>query len=289
MANTVNADLIWEILNDEEVTSLGTMSAPWLDFSYRLDLEPKGPKAQINVPYVTAGSTTLTNPSNFESGNSTIGDINVSATHYSQPFHLTQDQMNSGLQLKWLVKKNVQVLRNALVDAVFAPVTNANFGADVVDVVSTSFGTDDLVDIWAACKDFPIKNLWLDGSYVAELIPTNTQSFNVSQMGFQGAFGFDSIKVHNRWSGAGTNIIGFCAADAAIAVGTAFPRLDALVTSIAGAQIESVNVTVEHINLPVQFNVWVNTAGRVAWASMDVMLGAAAADTNCGKVVGNGS
>lgn len=288
MANTINADLIWEILNEEEVTSLGTMSAPWNDFSYKVDLAPKGPKAQINVPYVTGGSTTLTNPSSFESGDSTIGDINVAATHYSQPFHITQDQANDGIQLRWLLKKNMQVLRNALVDAVFAPVTNANFGADVADVAATSFSTTQLKLVWAACKDFPTKHLYLDGEAVAQFIPTNSDAFSLSAGGFVGAYGFDSIKVHNRWSGAGSNIIGFCATDSAIAVGTAFPRIDELVTSVAGSSIQSVNVMIEQINLPVQFNLWVNTAGRVAWASMDVMLGAAAADTNSGKVIGNG-
>lgn len=287
MANTINADLIWEILNNDEITTLGTLAAPWLDFSYLVDLEPKAPKAQINVPLVTAGATALTNATNFESGDSTVGDVNVAASQYTVPFHVTQAQVNSGIQLRWLLKKNMQVLQNKLVDVVFANVTNANFGADVVNVASTSFGTDDLVDIWAAAKDLPRKNLWLDGAYVAELLPTNKESFSLSAMGFMGAYGFDSIKVHNRWDGT-SNIKGFVASDDAIAVGTAYPKVDELVTSIAGSVIESSNVMIEALNLPVQFNLWVNTAGRVAWASLDLMMGSAAADTNAGKVIGAG-
>jgi len=284
MANTVNADLVYEILNDEEVTTLGTLSAPWLDFSYKVDLEAKAPGAQINVPVVSAGATVQENASNFESGDSTIGDANVHAAQQTASFHVTQAQVNDGIQLRWLLKKNMQNLQNALVDKVFAVVTNANFGADVVNVASTSFGTDDLVDIWAACKNFPRKNLWLDGAYVAELLPTTRESFALSAMGFQGAYGFDSIKVHNRWDGT-SSIKGFCASDSAIAVGTAFPKVDELVTGLSA--IQSTNVMLEQINLPVQFNLWVNTAGRVAWASLDCMIGAAAADTNAGKVIGD--
>ena len=44
-------------------------------------------------------------------------------------------------------------------------------------LLSTAFDADDTKTLWAAIKDSDIKNLILDGSYYAQLNPTNRDAF----------------------------------------------------------------------------------------------------------------
>ena len=96
-------------------------------------------KKTIQVKKATAGSTTLTNTAEFEQGDSTLDNIAVTPDQFSQPFHITNAEKQSGHKLMDLMKINFRALANKIIDTALAPVTNANFGADTVDVAKYSF------------------------------------------------------------------------------------------------------------------------------------------------------
>lgn len=287
MANTINSSLVKELLQDSKVvTTLGTRVAPLLDqLSVIVETDPVAPNANINVPVVSSGPTVQTNATNFESGNSTVGLCQVTAVQLTASFHMTNDENNTGYRLRWLLKKAVQQLCLAIVDKILAEVTTTNFGNAVLDSTAANFSSTDLATIWAGNngKNFLNHYLLLDGDYYAKLLPTTLESFRPET---PGAFGFDSIRVHNRWTGAGSNIIGFHFDDPAIAVGMGFPALN---STIARDMLASENVMIEDLGIPVQYNEWVARNGRIHWGSLDIMVGADTADGSAGEVITDGA
>ena len=287
MANTINASLIKELLQDSKVvTTLGTRVAPLLDqLSVIVETDPVAPNANINVPVVSSGPTVQTNASNFESGDSTVGLCKVTAVQLTASFHMTNTENNTGYRLRWLIKKAMQQLCMAIVDKILAEVTTTNFGSAVLDSTAANFDSSDLATIWAGGngKNFLNHYLLLDGDYFAKLLPTTLESFRPET---PGAFGFDSILVNNRWTGAGTGVIGFHFDDPAIAVGLGWPALN---STIAKDMLASENVMIEELGIPVQYNEWVARQGRTHWGSLDIMVGADAADTSAGELITNGA
>jgi hypothetical protein len=278
MANTIPSTLVPDIVEEAAITTLGPLLSVVNSFTHQIEVNPIAPGASVKVGVVTAGATASTNPSSYESGDSTKVQRSVTVDEHNVSFHATQAEMNNGHRVSHLVQKNMQVLGNAIRDALFAPITEANFGSAVVDKAAASFAPADTKTIWAACKDFPTKNLILDGGHYAQLLPTNAESFRPGQ---QGAYGFDSIHVNNRWDGAGTDIIGFCGTQDALVYASGEPQSD---DGLIAALEDRIMVEIPG-GLMVYMSSWVSLATRARWSSLGVMFGAAAGDTTAGKVI----
>jgi hypothetical protein len=54
------------------------------------------PRSTVQVRKITVGSTTLTNATNFEQGGSTTTPVSVSVAQITQPFNVTNDELNKG-------------------------------------------------------------------------------------------------------------------------------------------------------------------------------------------------
>lgn len=282
MANTYDSGLVAEILHDTAITTLGDVCAAVDKFTLEVTADPMKPASTVNVPLVTAGASVLTNPASFESGDSTVGTVAVTAAHKSVPFHATSAEMNKGYRVKNLLQKNLQVLGNAVQDVIFAPITEANFGSAVFDNTAANFSSSDLPTIWAAGENFNQRHLFLDGAYYSKLLPTNAESFKPAETG---AYGFDSINLNTRWDGAGTDIIGFLGDRSAVAVVASEPYMtDNVRADLSG---------LEQVTLPngivISLCSWVSRATRAEWCSVDLMIGAAAGDTDAGKVIEGGT
>jgi hypothetical protein len=282
MANTYDSGLVQEILHDTAITTLGTVCANVDKFSHQVEIDPLKPLSTVNVPLVTAGSAVITNGANFEVGDSTVGNVQVTMAHKSVPFHATAAEMNAGHRVKNLLTKNLQVLGNAIQDIIFAPLTTTNFGTAGFDDTAANFTSADLPTIWTAAKEYTERNLWLDGAYYAKLLPTNAESF---RPGETGAYGFDSINVNNRWDGAGAKVIGVVADRSAVAVASGEAYMPENVRNDLSGM--------ESITLPngivISLCSWVSRATRAEWCSVDVMIGAAAGDTTAAEVIEDGT
>jgi hypothetical protein len=283
MANTIASALVVDVARDTVLTIAQNKLASLNAFSRDFSADALAPLKNVQVPKATAGATVQTDATNFESGDSTLTNIPVTVNQYSASFHLTNAQVQSGHRLSSLMEINFRQLANKILDVAFAPVTNANFGADAVDVAPASFDSDDLKTLWAAIEDSDVKNVILDGTNYAQILPTNLDSFNLNQ---NGAYGFDGIYNNNRWDGAGSNIVGLACGDGAIACASGVPVID---PSIANMMIDQELIEIPDLGITVQFCRWASISGREVWASFDVMFGASLGDANVGAVLGNGA
>ena len=228
------------------------------------------PLATVQVRKATAGATTQTNATNFESGDSTLDNIPVTINQYSQSFHITNAEMNSGHSLANLAQINAQTFVNSISDVYTALMVAANFGAATTIGAAANFDSADLPPILALAKNYRSKNLLLDGGHLAYLLPTDKFQF---ALGEAGAYGFDLIAEQNRWTNGVANIAGFICSPDAIAVASGLP-----VELPSGEFLQMSTISLP-IGLTVQSCVWFSRAGRVHWASYDVMFGAGPGDT----------
>ena len=283
MSNTFDSALVTDSLRDVAITVLQSRLAPLNAFSQDFSADPLKPRATVQVPIATAGGTTQTNASNFESGGSTLDNVAVSVSQYSNSFHLTNDQINGGHRLEKIAKINLHQLANKIIDVALAPVTAANFGAATIDVDTAGDVTAaSLKTLWAAIKDGDSRNLIVDGSIYAQFLPANLDAFQLAAGGKNvGMYGFDFFSYNNRWDGAEATVKGFACSPQAIAVASGLPAND-----IAGSDMMAVeNIEIPDLGLTVQMNMWVSRATRAVWASYDVMFGAAKGDPNALKII----
>lgn len=282
MANTFPTDLVHEIVSESSITTLGPVLGAVNSFSHEVMADPIAPASTVKVGVTTAGATAGTNPANYESGDSTKVTRSVTIDEHSVSFHVTQAQLNKGHTLAQLIRKNMQSIANAARDAVFAPLTVANYGAASLHSTAANFDADDLKTIWAAAKDFPTKHLLLDGAYYAKLLPTNAESFRPGQTG---AYGYDSISVNNRWDGADSGVVGFVGTTDALVIASGEPVTDGGLVDL----LDSYEAVPLDGGLTAYVASWVSLATRARWMSIGLMLGAAPGDTTAGKLITDGS
>ena len=272
MANTIDADLLIDTLSSQVITFLGDRLAPLRAFSRDFSPEELIQAKNVQVPKITGGSTTLTNPTSFESGDSTTTNIPVPITHYSQPFHITSGQYNQRIRLEMLAKANLQALANKLSDVWTALVLDADISTTNTTVAQASFVAASAKAGWAQIAKCSEKHLIIDGVAYAQLAPDNKNSFDLGQTG---AYGYDGIHLQTRWTGATANVYGIACGPEFMAVAAGIPlQAPGVAQEMVGQKI----VTIDSLGLSVQVNTWVSRSSRALWASYDLMFGAAIAD-----------
>jgi hypothetical protein len=283
MANTFDSALVTDVLRDMAITVLQSRLAPLNVFTQDFSADSIAPRKTVQVPIATAGSTTQTNATNFESGDSTLDNVAVAVNQYSNSFTLTNDEINQGFRIQNIAKINLHKLANKIIDVAMTPVTTANFGAAVVDVDTAALVTSaELKTLWGALKDGDVRNLVVDGSIYANFLPSNLEAFNLASNGRNtGIYGFDFFGYNNRWDGAGATIKGFACSPQAIAVASGVPQN----TPASSDMIAQENVLIPDLGLTVQMNMWVSRSSRALWASYDVMFGAAKGDGSALKLL----
>ena len=199
MGNTLASGLIPDYLADGIIMDSHNKLAMLDAFSHNFTLDVLRPRASVEVANWTAGPTVQTNATDFESGDSTLAAVQVTVNQYTAPFHLSNAAQNQGFQLQQLAMGAMYKLVDAISDVCTALMTNANYSADNVIGAAASFDYADLPAIWVLGKNWPRKNLVLDGSYLGYLLPQTRDWF---KLGEAGAYGFDLIAENNRWTSA---------------------------------------------------------------------------------------
>ena len=283
MANSFASALAVDTLAEESITTLGPVLGLLSNFSLDVAVNPVSPGSRIQVEVVSGGATAQTNPSSYtSSSDSTKIARSVTVNQHSISFKVTQAELNNGHRLRSLLRKNLQVIGTACRDAIFAPITAANYGAAVLDSTAAAFDASDLQTVWAGTKDFPTRHLILDGGYFSKLLPTNADSFLPGQ---SGAYGFDSIGMNNAWAGAEAKVIGFCGSADALAIASGEPIMD--------DEIQDLLSFFEPVELPGGLTAYLSSftdlATRTRYMNISVMLGAAVGDNTAGAIITNGS
>lgn len=274
-ANTIAAALTPDVVADTVITVAPNKLAVLGRISNRFSTDRLMPRATVQVPFVSAGPTVLVNPASFESGDMTISNKPITVDHLSSPIHLTSDQIQKGRAIGNGIEMATNQLLDKISDTITALMVVGTFatGANIIGAGST-MTVAKLSAIFATCKNFPQKLLLLDGGHLAYLIPSTMDSFKLGQ---QGAYGFDGIFEHNRYTGATANSVGFCMSSSAILLASGLPIKGAAVAQ----QMQSSEVALP-IGLTIEVNQWASIAGRQEWLSLDVLFGAGAGDTSLG-------
>ena len=288
MANNLTSSLILDTIGKRSVTYLGNILAPFSAFSTDFSTESFTQGQNVRIPVATVGATVQTKPTNWESGDSNISNVNVLVSQYSVSFQLTPRELNNGFRLDQLVDINLQNFGNKLIDVAFTPFTTTNFSN--ITVAQSSLVGANLQTAWAGIAKVPVKNLILDGTAYSKLLPTSL----TTEIGPRpGLAGFDGIYLNTRWTGAGTNIYGFAGGAGAVAMVSGLPEtnsdgmvgLEQSVVSIQLGGRGSLGQGPSGPVLPVLTSTWLSMATRTRWVSFDVMLGASATgDTAAGYV-----
>jgi hypothetical protein len=282
MANTFPTDLVKQLSRNAAMTSLGPVLGAVNAFAYDVATDPQASGSTVQVDIVTDGTAAASNPTNYETGDTTKVARQVTISEVSKSFHVTQAQLNKGHSLRNLIGKNMQLVANAARDIVFAPITTTNYGAAILDSTAADFVPADLKTIWSECKDFPEKHLLIDGAWYAKLLPDNANSFRPGQ---SGAYGWDSIAMNNRWDGAGDDLIGFAGGRDALAIASGEPVIDASLV----AQFDMYEEVELEGGLSAYVASWASTATRTRWMSIGLMIGAQVGDATAGRVIRDGS
>lgn len=290
MSNTLSSSLVLDSISRVCITPLGNILAPLNAFSTNFSDEQYTKGQNVRFRYATTGPTAQTNPTNWESGDSIQDNVNLKVDHYSVSWHLDPDAIEKGFVLDQLVAKAYQSFGNKLIDVAFAPLTSSgttNF-SNVVGA-QAALNPANLKTVWAAIAQAPTKNLILDSTALANIMPSDRFGFDLggAKTGQgQPGYGYDGIWLNTRWSGAGANVYGFAGHPGALGIISGIP----IVEDEVKADLNMTTLTVPLAGggsmgqggmaptMTVLASTWVTRATRLRWASLDVMLGAAKLD-----------
>jgi len=290
-ANTYSSTLVTAFLIEGAVTKLQHRWAALKAFARDYSTDRYKPKATGQVKLVTAGSAVLTNATNFEQGNSTVTNAPITVSQYTQPFQVSNDDLNSGLRMEDLAKQNLANFANKIIEVATADITEANFanysGGSYI-AAPAAFGWSDMALLWGALKKADEKNAILDGEYVGALL--NTPTF--FQQGLTGGnenaqrFGWDGIYLNTDWTGAGTGCRGFICHPQALGAVAGLPLTPGQVgTPIPGNTLSEATAVVPDVGISYAVYNWFSLGSRTMWCSFDMMFGAAKQDTTAGIFV----
>jgi hypothetical protein len=291
--NTFSASLTTNFLIARATTQASPKFAALDMFARSEDVDPYKPLATGQMKFNTttqSGSTTQTNATNFESGDSVVTNVPITVNQYTESFHITNSQLNDGLRLADLVDAKMADLGSKVAQVLTSNITAANFNTLTPIIRDTgAFGFSDMQTAWGTLKKARRKNIMLDGPYLANLINIPTlfqQTPVVPGAGWKNLFGWDYVALHTEWTQAGNNILGFACDPQALGVIVGLPLMDVPGTN---GILGMANGTLVSVNCPLQAYTWFNTGTRTYWGSFDLMFGAVALDTTIGMVIATGT
>jgi hypothetical protein len=269
MPNTINSALIVDSVAEYGLTKLANRLAPLGLFTSDFSSDVKRPKDVVQVSLSTAGSTTQTNPTAFNSiGGSTVGASGITLNHLYQEFGLSYADIQNGVKLDRLIKVNMDKLADAIWAAATAPITVANFGAATVTAADTAVtpGSAQLKALWAGVSKSDTKALIVNTGIYSQLIPTSTTSLPLSE----GAYGFDAGVYYASSFPSEAKLAGFSCSPEAIIMASAQPDFSAA----EGSFLVKESVTLDKLGLTIFYNVWGDPASRSLIGSFELMFGA---------------
>ena len=263
-------------------------------FARDVSVDPYKPLATGQMKFNTTvqdGSTTQTNATNFESGDSTVTNVAIAVSQYTESFHLRNTDLNSGIRMEDLIKAKLNSLGSKISKVLATNITAANYST-LSPIISTAaaFNFGNLQTLWGQLKKANSKHVMLDGPYLAKLINQPTlfqEAAVVPGAGWKNLIGIDYLALHTEWSAAGNNIIGFGCDPQALGVIAGLPLVDS--PAIPGGILAQATGMIPGVDLPIAVYSWFNTSTRTYWASFDMMFGANVLDTTIGCVIASGT
>jgi ATP-dependent Clp protease, protease subunit len=288
-ANTYSGTLVTSFLMDGSLTDLQNVWAMLAAFTVAYNTDPYKPLAVGVLKHVTGGEATQTDPTNFEPADgSTVAPISVTPHWYNQPMRVGPTDLNNGLRMEDLRVKNLSIFADKIVQVATAPITAANFPTLTPEIVSAAaFNWSNSSNMRAQLKKSPIKNLILDGDYLARLenVPSFFQNTGIGN-GSRQTFGWTGMYESTNWTGAGANIRGIGCHPQALIKAMGLPLNP---PNIPGGIFSTTTFEVPGPNVAVAMSMWFSTASRTMFVSWDVIAGFAAGDGSAAVILASGN
>jgi len=304
-ANTYSSTLITDFLVDVAVTVLQNRWAALECLTRDFSTDRYKPLATGQVKLVSSGATTLIatkgNPiTSFETGDSAVYNVPVTLNHYSQPFHVSQDELMSGLRLENLVSINLAVLANTIISNCMQCLVTGGYNTSG-SLVAFSAGTCNALagtwswntnpgmpKLWGYLKKSPIKNAILDGVFLANLVnqPGFYQpTFNGERASDRAkVFGWDNIQNNTVWPASLTNLGGIALNPQAMVAVAGLPQVP---PTIPGATLQESVMTIPNIDINLASYLWFSLASRTLWNSFDLVFGSSGGDASAAALLFN--
>jgi ATP-dependent protease ClpP protease subunit len=290
--NTYSSSLVTQFLLDGAVTKLQNRWAALKIFSKDYSQDRYKPRATGQLKFVTAGGTTQKNATNFESGDATVSNVQIAVDQYTTAFHVTNDELNSGLRMENLVDIKVAECADNILKVAFSPLATGSFTTNAAIVrAASAFAFSDMATAWGELKKSPIKYAVLDGEYMARIInqPVFYQVTGTESGGEDGwrRFGWDGVYLNTNWTGhhagAGDQYIRgiFCNPQ----VMGAIAGLPLSPPAIPGATLQESTITVPEVDISIAAYSWFSLSSRTFWMSYDLMFGTALLDESAGVLL----
>ncbi len=291
-SNTYSATLVTQFLCDGAVTKLQNLWAPLRVFTRDYSQDRYKPRATAQLKYVTAGGSTQTNATNFEAGDATVTNCQIEVNQYSSAFHVTNDELNSGLRMENLVDIKTAECADNILKIAFKPLALASFTTNAVIIrAASAFAFSDMATAWGELKKSPIKYAVLDGEYMARIInsPVFYQVTGTGDGEVDGwkRFGWDGVWTNTNWTGthagAGDQYIRglFCNPQVMGAVA----GIPLTPPAIPGNTLQESTITVPDVNISIAAYSWFSLSTRTFWMSYDLMFGTALLDESAGVLL----
>lgn len=244
----------------------------------------------------TDGTQVQTNATDFEGlgagGDSIIDAITITPAQYTSGGHITNAQLNSGFRVADIIEKKLVDLAAKITQVITAPITVANFTTNAALISApAAFSFSDLATLQGQLKKTSVKNLILDGEYIARI--ANTPGFfqmsgTVAGTGGAGkaawnAFGWDNIALNTDWSGAGANVRGLACGQDAIGIITGLPLNPP--EGIPGNIVQTGVAQLTDVNIGVATYAWFSPSARTFFFTFDIICGASLVDELEGVLV----
>lgn len=302
MANTYNAELVCSVCCDAILQVLGKC-IPTLDcFNRDCSLDILSPARPVSVPVHTVASVAQTNPTNWETGNNTLGAVLITPDQISQSFSVQNSDWQRGFRLQQLAEGNATVFAQTIIGKITAklkwlagpipnplvyPADGSGFLGYFKAWNGATFTAAALQPILGALPCCPRTCLWL-GNKEYWSIAYNTAGnccFVLTPAGGVGAYGFSSIQPNDVWTGADAALRGWAFCPQALILLSGLPAE----MPCAGAFAASQTLVLPRIGLAVRVSTWCSVATRVAWVSYDIMFGCAVGDPTAAVLIEPGA
>lgn len=244
----------------------------------------------------TDGTKVGKNVTNFQTlaggtnGNpdSVVNAITITPDQYTSGGYITNAQLNSGFRVADIIEPKIIDLADQITQVFTAPITVANFVTNAALVSAPGvFGFSDLATLQGQMKKLPVKNLLLDGEYIARI--SNVPGF------FQGAgtvggatnawsaYGWDNIALNTEWAGAGANVRGFACGKTAIGIISGIPLNPP--EGIPGNIVQTGVAQLPDVQKAIGTYVWFDPSSRTLYFTFDMIAGATLIDETAGILV----
>ncbi len=257
MSNTINSALITRELIQQTFAAKANVLPPLASiFNVREVPAPLAPSRIVEIATATSTASTIVDGADFESGNSTVSNTEVTLHQLSKQFGFTSAELQSGITVESVLSKAIEDFTGDIVDAIMAPVTTANYST-ALTVGEAAFTEADLQALFSSVASRERKIL-LSTPYFSKIRVSWTPPGAV-------------IHEFSRWSGAGANIVGLACDPAGLVVVHSTPNQ----TAVARSPITIQTVNVQALGINAQFSSWSTPGTRSLRCALVAYVGSA--------------